>query len=309
MDPIAAAGPNGAMSNSAGSLGPVFGAVQRKLDRGRYLRMPASMRAYFSGAVVLSQGLGHSLDLWPFDEFDRYVDGWLRDIDPTSAEARRLSRFFNAGSFDVELDRRGRIAVPGPLRSFAEIEDDVVVVARGNHVELWAKDRTWQLPQQVEVARDPEEREELATAIAHFSDALFRRIQAKPELMHELSPRQFEELVAELYAREGFDVELTPQTRDGGIDIYVVQHTAFGQVVIGVECKKLREDRPVRVREVRELRGTIDAKGLNAGVIATTSRFTSVARAEAEQIPLRLQLQDYLDLQTMLNGRDELTMQ
>ena len=39
-----------------------------------------------------------------------------------------------------------------------------------------------------------------------------------PELMRNLSPRKFEELVAELFSDMGYEVVLTPATRDGGFD-------------------------------------------------------------------------------------------
>ncbi len=124
-----------------------------------------------------------------------------------------------------------------------------------------------------------------------------------PRLMYRLEPRQLEELVAELYARQGFTVELTPPSADGGVDLYVVQHTALGRRLTIVDCKRYREDRPVGVGIVRHLYGTVVDKDASAGVIATTSFFTRGAVEFQAKYPFRLGLQDFFDLERLLRGR------
>jgi len=141
---------------------------------------------------------------------------------------------------------------------------------------------------------------QLDIKVQSISDALVQRLATEPKLMYELRPRQLEELIAELYARQGFEVELTPETHDGGVDLYLVQHTAFGRLLTVVDCKRNRADRPIGVGVVRQLLGTIDETGASAGVLATTSRFTSGATRLSKKYPFRVGLQDYFDLHSML---------
>lgn len=129
---------------------------------------------------------------------------------------------------------------------------------------------------------------------------LLARIGAQPELMRELTSRQFEEFVAELYERHGFKVELTPASRDGGVDLYAVRYEAFGSYLTVVDCKRYAPHRPVQVKLVRELYGAVQDKGASAGVLATTSSFTTGAKALQERHRYRLALQDWFDLQDML---------
>ena len=145
----------------------------------------------------------------------------------------------------------------------------------------------------------PAERE-LEVRVCAVNDALIKRLADNPDLMYELRPRQLEELMAELYARDGFDVELTQQTHDGGVDLYLVRHTLFGRQLTIVDTKRSRRDRPVGVGVVRELFGVVEAKRASAGVIATTSFFSPDAHRFQQSVPFRLGLQDYFDLQTML---------
>jgi restriction system protein len=131
---------------------------------------------------------------------------------------------------------------------------------------------------------------------------LVSRIETRPELIHDLSPRQFEEFVADLYRKHGFAVELTPTSRDGGVDLYAVRYEAFGSYLTVVDCKQFASHRPVEVRLVRELYGVVQDKGASAGVLATTSSFTAGAREFQERHKYRLALQDWFDLQDMLRG-------
>src|SRR5262249_8447176 len=52
-----------------------------------------------------------------------------------------------------------------------------------------------------------------------INEELIRELARHPERMQHLHPRKFEGLVAELFRAKGYDVELTPRTRDGGLDI------------------------------------------------------------------------------------------
>jgi restriction system protein len=144
--------------------------------------------------------------------------------------------------------------------------------------------------------------QELTARVAAVSDDLLRRLARDPSLVRSLAPRHFEELVAELYARQGFEVELTPATRDAGVDLFVVQHTAFGRLLTVVDCKRYRPDRPVGVRLVREMLGTVEAQGASAGVLVTTSHFTLPAVELSQKYPFRIGLQDYFNLCFMLES-------
>ena len=50
-------------------------------------------------------------------------------------------------------------------------------------------------------------------------------VRNNPGELFSLSPRQFEELVAEIWQRFGYLVELTCRTRDGGRDVVAVKQS------------------------------------------------------------------------------------
>lgn len=141
---------------------------------------------------------------------------------------------------------------------------------------------------------------ELVTRVREISDELIAALAKHPDLLYELDPRRFEELVAELYIRRGFKVELTPSSGDGGADLLVAKHDELGRSLYVVQCKRYAARRKIGPSLVRELIGTVDHKRASAGVLLTTSFFTKGARDLEHDYKHRLALRDFIALRDLL---------
>jgi SNF2 family DNA or RNA helicase len=66
-------------------------------------------------------------------------------------------------------------------------------------------------------------------------------------VLDNLEPKGFENLVAMIYERDGYNVKVTPMSHDGGIDIWAERISAGGRDVIVVQCKHQKHNvgRPV----------------------------------------------------------------
>lgn len=123
-----------------------------------------------------------------------------------------------------------------------------------------------------------------------------------PELLHSLSPRKFEELVATVFKNSGFDVELTPETRDGGVDIIAVRnHVLGGPTLHLVECKRYLPGNTIGIGVVQRMMGVVEQHRATQGLIVTTSTFTHAAAEAAHSSPYRLNLSDYTELSRWLS--------
>jgi len=129
--------------------------------------------------------------------------------------------------------------------------------------------------------------------IVQVGDELLALLAEDPQLLHKLDPRKFEEVVAELYRKRGFDVELTKQTRDGGVDIYARSRDPHLPLLFLVECKRHNPSRPVAVEVVRSLFGVVTHQDASMGVVATNSSFTRDAREWIKPHINRMALHDY----------------
>lgn len=74
--------------------------------------------------------------VWPAAEFADYADR-LREASRSDASVRAYIRVLFSGAFDEIPDRQGRITLPTPLREYAGLDRDVVVVGNGTTAEIW----------------------------------------------------------------------------------------------------------------------------------------------------------------------------
>lgn len=95
------------------------------------------------------------------------------------------------------------------------------------------------------------------------------------EQLKSLEPTEFEDVVAEYFKKEGFDVKQTPPTRDRGKDIIL----KLGEQVYYVECKKYR-DIKVTTEQIQKLVGACHPYNAQP-VFITTSDFNRFAVDEA----------------------------
>ena len=110
-------------------------------------------------------------------------------------------------------------------------------------------------------------------------------IESRPNLM-ELSPTEFEQVVANLFSRMGLETKLTRSSKDGGVDAiaYDPRPVLGGKVVI--QAKRYRH--VVGVSAVRDLYGTMMNEGASKGIIVTTSNYGPDAYGFVKDKPLEL---------------------
>ncbi len=132
--------------------------------------------------------------------------------------------------------------------------------------------------------------------IVSANKKLITSLKQQPDSLRNLSPREFEELLADLLRDMGWDVELTKQTRDGGADILAYMNTEIGRLLCLVEAKHYREDRKIGVELVRTLYGTLCDAQANSAMLVTSSSFTSDAKAFQQKHKYQLNLREYADV-------------
>lgn len=61
----------------------------------------------------------------------------IKEVPLTDLEAQKSIRSFISSVTEGETDEQGRCLLPSQLRSFANIDKEVVFVGVGNHIEIW----------------------------------------------------------------------------------------------------------------------------------------------------------------------------
>lgn len=102
--------------------------------------------------------------------------------------------------------------------------------------------------------------------------------------LYRLSPAEFEAYVAQrLFSRHGYRVQNTPESRDGGVDLFV-EDTEGRRAV--VQCKRHRGT--VGAAAVRDLYGTVVHNDVDMGYLISTGKISDAARAWAQGKPIIL---------------------
>ena len=118
-----------------------------------------------------------------------------------------------------------------------------------------------------------------------------------------LTPREFEKLIASILEENGMNVELTRQSKDGGIDVIAVTVDPYiGEVKSLWQAKRYGEGKKVGLREARELSGVVDRVRATKGVLVTTSRLTGGAIKWIRQDSFRLGYHEGDDLIMMIEA-------
>ncbi|QCK14551.1 division/cell wall cluster transcriptional repressor MraZ [Mangrovivirga cuniculi] len=114
-----------------------------KLDAKGRLTLPSKLKSGLpesnGGELVLRRGFEQCLILYPMTEWKKIYQK-IAGLNEFNEEHRKLQRNFFRGNSVVELDSSGRILIPKPMMSFAELDREAVLVGVGNKIELWNPD-------------------------------------------------------------------------------------------------------------------------------------------------------------------------
>lgn len=114
-----------------------LGEYEHTLDDKNRLTLPAKFRDAFGGGAVVTRGMDRCLSVYAKDEWERFVNDRLGELDPFSGEARQIERFLFSGAAEAEPDRQGRVMIPTALVEHARLSREVVVAGVRDHVEIW----------------------------------------------------------------------------------------------------------------------------------------------------------------------------
>ncbi|SNX60484.1 MraZ protein [Nitrosomonas ureae] len=128
------------------------GVTQLSLDAKGRLAIPARYRnelmSTCSGHLIVTVDPSKCLLIYPQPAWEP-IEQKLNNLSSFDTVTRNLQRLLVGNACDVDMDAAGRILVSPPLRQFAGLSKDVVLVGQGTKLELWDETQ-WNL--QIEIA-------------------------------------------------------------------------------------------------------------------------------------------------------------
>ena len=107
-----------------------------KLDEKGRIILPAKFRDELASGLVLTRGQEHCVYVFSQREFESLHEK-IRQAPVTSKQARDYLRVFLSGASAEVPDKQNRVTVPTPLRSYAGLDRDLVVIGAGSRAEIW----------------------------------------------------------------------------------------------------------------------------------------------------------------------------
>ena len=115
------------------------GEFNHSIDSKGRLIIPSKLRESLGERFVITKGMDGCLFLYPENEWEAFEEK-LRTLPLTNKKARDFKRFFLGSAVEGEIDKQGRVLISASLRTYANLEKEVVLPGVLDKVEIWSKD-------------------------------------------------------------------------------------------------------------------------------------------------------------------------
>jgi MraZ protein len=120
--------------------GRFLGEFQHSLDAKGRVILPARFRQILGERAVLTTQDDGCLAIWTPEEFDVKASE-MNERRKGGPADRNVARAFFADAVEFELTGQGRVNIPGTLRDFAGLTQNVVLTGQYDHVQIWDADK------------------------------------------------------------------------------------------------------------------------------------------------------------------------
>ena len=137
------------------------GEFNHSIDSKGRLIIPSKLRDSLGEHFVITKGMDGCLFVYPENEWEAFEEK-LRTLPLTNKKARDFKRFFLGSAVEGEIDKQGRVLLSTSLRTYADLEKEVVLAGVLDKVEIWSKEawdaRTTDIEENIEdIASDMED--------------------------------------------------------------------------------------------------------------------------------------------------------
>ena len=115
-----------------------FGSFAHNLDDKGRLMIPRKMREELGYKVYIMKGFEGSLSLYDESGYQKLVSEFTR-LSFNQQKVRDYLRLQFASTYEMDVDKLGRVQLPTALLTKYGISKEVLVLGIGDHIEVWDK--------------------------------------------------------------------------------------------------------------------------------------------------------------------------
>ena len=117
-----------------------MGEYNHTIDTKGRMIIPAKIREQLGDLCIVTTGLDNCLALYTEEAWKKISTAFHSQYS-TKASVRALKRFVFGSAAELEYDKQGRVLIPVPLREYASLDKQAVIVGAGDHVEIWSREK------------------------------------------------------------------------------------------------------------------------------------------------------------------------
>ena len=119
-----------------------IGEFECKVDPKGRLMIPSGLKKQLSPEAqdkfVVNRGFEKCLVLYPSNEWTK-ISAEVNKLNLYNKKNRDFARYFFRGATELSMDTSGRVLLPKTLLEYAEVNNDLVLFAYSNRIEVWSK--------------------------------------------------------------------------------------------------------------------------------------------------------------------------
>ena len=117
----------------------MLGEFKSTLDSKGRMNFPVKVREELGDVFMISKTLDqHCIKVYTMEDWNSLAEK-IKQLPQT--KTANLQRVLFGSAFAVEPDKQGRALIPAPLREYAGLKTDVVIVGLVGRAEIWDKEK------------------------------------------------------------------------------------------------------------------------------------------------------------------------
>ena len=140
-----------------------MGTTYNSIDDKNRLIVPSRLRSELGNRCVMTKGLDTCLNIYTMSNWEKQMEKISR-MPESDPKVRAFIRHFCGNAVECELDKQGRIVIPQELKTYAEIDRDLVTMGAMSKIEVWSRE-VWDSPDN----ESKMENEDFARALAEYN--------------------------------------------------------------------------------------------------------------------------------------------
>jgi len=109
------------------------------LETDNRIALPNGIQEEYEDGLYVTRGFDRNIMVLTVDAFESIYDR-ITSLNIADPVARLLLRLILGSTQQSRIKADGKIQVPEPLKEFANLDREVIIVGQGDYLELWSPD-------------------------------------------------------------------------------------------------------------------------------------------------------------------------